>query len=113
MIRSTFRPAILPASLVAWRWLSHLHVRVAVRSLHDLVGQVFHCLLHFGRIELAADQPLDREDGVVGVRDRLPLRDLTHQPLAALGDRHHRRRGPASLCVRDHRRLAAFHHGHA
>ena len=38
------------------------------------------------------------------------LADLAHQPLALLGERDDRRRGPAALRVGDDDRLAAFHH---
>jgi len=40
----------------------------------------------------AADQALARVDRVLGVRDRLALRDVTDQALAVLGDRDHGRR---------------------
>jgi hypothetical protein len=39
----------------------------------------------------------------------LPLGHLPHENLAVLGERHHRRRQPAPLLVRNHRRVAAFH----
>ena len=82
---------------------------IAVRRFHDLVGEMLHRLLHLGGFEFSADKPLDRKYRIVGVRDRLPLRDLADQPLAALGDRDHGRRGPAPFRVRNHDRLAAFH----
>ena len=48
-------------------------------------------------------------DRRLGVGDRLALGDLPDQPLAALGEGHHRRRGARPLAVGDHHRLAALH----
>ena len=84
-------------------------MRIAVGRLHDLVGQMFHRFLDFDGIEFSADEPLDRENSAFGIRDRLPLGDLSHQPLTAFGDSHYGRGGPAPLGVRDHDRLAALH----
>ena len=59
-----------------------------------------------------AHEALDREDGVLGIGDRLALGDLADEPLAALGERHDRRREPAAFGVGDDDRLATFHDGH-
>jgi NAD-dependent glutamate dehydrogenase len=48
---------------------------------------------------------------VFRVRNRLTLGHLPHQALPAFGEPDHRWRGPATLLIRDHDRLAAFHDG--
>ncbi len=49
--------------------------------------------LVIGIVEAAADQALDRENGVVGVGDGLALGRLADQALAVLGEGDDRRRG--------------------
>jgi hypothetical protein len=44
---------------------------------------------------------------VLRVGHRLPLRNLTDEPLTVFRERHHRRRRPPALLVHDHGRLAA------
>jgi hypothetical protein len=92
---------------------AHIHMCVAVRGLHDLVGQVLHGVLHFRGIELASDESFDGEYRVIRVRDGLPFGDLANKPFTALGESHDRRGGPASLRVRDHNRFATLHHRNA
>ena len=58
------------------------HPRVAVLVLGDLVGHQADVLLHFGVLELAADQALDREERVLRVGDRLALGRSAHQDVA-------------------------------
>ena len=82
---------------------------VAVRGLDDLVRH--HLALFADLAELAAHEPLDREDGVLRVRDGLALRDLADEPLAALRERHDRRRRAAAFGVRDDDGCVAFHDG--
>ncbi len=81
---------------------------VAVAAIHDGIG---HHLLVFldGRIiEPAPDKTLDRENGVVGVGDGLPLRGLTDEPLFILeGDDGGRRARP--FRVLDNPRLRTIH----
>ena len=127
MMRRTSSPAILPASFVAWRWVSLKyagtvmtacvtvspryasascfifcrimaeisgglyslppidHAAVAVRRFDDFVGQTLERALHFGVVELAPHQPLDREDRVLRIGDGLAPRHLAHHPLVRLG----------------------------
>ncbi len=87
------------------------HDRDMVALLHNLVGHHLHLVVHF--VVATAHKPLDRIDRVLRVRNRLPFGHLTNQPLPALRKRNHRRRSPPTLFVRNHLRLAAFHHGHA
>jgi hypothetical protein len=75
--------------------------RIVVRSLDDPVRHVLQRRLDLRAVELAADQALARVDRVLGVRDRLPLRDVTDEALARLGDRDHRRRDLVPAAVRD------------
>src|SRR3712207_8905104 len=58
---------------------ARLDARVAVRSVDDLVRDD---LVLFGDLaELAPHEALDRRDGVLRVRDRLPARGGAHEPL--------------------------------
>ena len=87
----------------------NLDARVAVVARDHLIGHQLHLFAHF--VEAASHEALDRINRVFRVGDRLALGHLAHQPLAALGERDHRRRGPATFLVRDDGRLAAFHDG--
>jgi len=51
----------------------------------------------FGRIELAAHQALDGENGALGIGDGLALGDFAHQPFLGEGDDG--RRGAAAFGV--------------
>ena len=82
---------------------------VAVVALDDLVGRDLQRPSAPRRRRSAADQALDREDGVLRVGDRLAAGDLADQALAALGERDHRRGDAAALGVGDDDRLAALH----
>ena len=62
-------------------------------------------LLHHLVLELAADQALDREQGVLRVRDRLALGRLADEHFAVLGEGDDRRRRAIALAVLDHRGL--------
>ena len=63
--------------LLALRQNAHV-----VALLHHLEGHHLHLVVHF--VEAAAHKPLDRENCVLGVGDRLPLCYLPHQALARL-----------------------------
>ena len=129
MIRRTFRPAISPASLVAWRWCvvevrrdgDH---RIGDRLAQVLLGVPLELLQHPGGdllrgVLLAVDldgpvgahMPLDRPDGPLDVGHRLPLRDLADQRLPGLGEGDHGRGGAATLGVRDDGGLATLQNG--
>ena len=88
-----------------------LDAHVVVRALDDLVRDDRHLLGDL--VELPAHEPLDREHGVLRVRDLLPPRGRADEPLAVLRERDDRRRRAPALRVRDHRRLAALEDGHA
>src|SRR5687768_11789836 len=84
----------------------------AVAGLLDLVRDLLQRSLHLGVAETAPHEALDRVDRVLGVRDRLPLRDLADQTLPVLGERDDGRRDPSTLRVRDDRGLTTLHVGH-
>ena len=77
--------------------VADLDLHVAVFGGNDLIGQDLLRADDLGGVVLAADEPLDGEDGVERIRDGLTLRDLADQPFAVLGEADHRRRGAASL----------------
>jgi hypothetical protein len=94
--------------------VAELDADVAVRPLDDAVGHVSTAFLTGGAsCPLAADEALGRVDGVLGVGDGLPLGDVPDEPLAGLGDRHHRGRGLVAAPVRDHRRVSVLDDRHA
>jgi hypothetical protein len=80
---------------------AYLDPGVAVARRGRSCREDLHRLLHQRVVEATPDQALDGEDGVLRVGDRLALRDLPDQPLAALGEGDHRRGGPAPFCVGD------------
>ena len=86
---------------------------IAVVGLDDLVGHQALVLLDHRVVVAAADQPLDGEEGILGVGDRLALGRLADQTLAGLGKGDHGWRGPDALGVLDDLRLGTFHHGDA
>ena len=98
---------------LGWRVFlgARLHADVPVGGGDDGEGNHFHLLVDLG--EFASHEPLDREHRVGWVRDRLPFRDLSDEPLATLRKRHHGGRRPVPLGVGDDDRVPAFHHGHA
>ena len=57
---------------------------VAIVALHDLVGDELLVLLGDRIVIAAADQALDREDGVFGIGDRLALCRLADQTFVAV-----------------------------
>ena len=59
-----------------------------------------------------AHVPLDRGNGPVGIRDRLPLGDLAGQHLAVAGEGHHRRGRAVAFGVGNDGGLAALHRSH-
>ena len=87
-----------------------LDAHVAVGGRRHRVRHHLHFFVHF--VEAPAHEPLDREDGVLGVRHRLPLGDLPDEPFAGLGERDHGGRDAAAFGVGDDDGLAAFHDGH-
>ena len=87
-----------------------LDARIAVGSLHDLVGHELDLVEHL--VVPAAHEALDGEDGVLGVRDGLPLRHLADQDLPLLRESDHGRREAVALRVGDDDGIAPFDDGH-
>ena len=63
---------------------SQFHTGVAIACGADPIGDHPDLFVHF--VKLASHEALDGVGGVFGIGDGLALGDLTHQPLAALGD---------------------------
>ena len=82
-------------------------------AFDDLVGHHVDVLLHYGVVELAADEALHREEGVLRIGDRLALGRLADEDFAVLGEGDDGRRGAVAFAVLDDARLAAFHDGDA
>src|SRR6266540_2044673 len=82
--------------------------RVAVRPLDDVVRDALHLVRDLA--EAPAHEPLDGVDGLLRVRDRLPLRDLPDEPLAVLRVADDARRQPRTLLVRDDDCVLPLHH---
>ena len=70
---------------------------VAIVGLDDLVGDELLVLLDHRVVEAAADQALDREDGVLGIGHRLALGRLADEALAVVGEGDDRGRRPRAL----------------
>ena len=66
-----------------------LHPGVAIVALRDPGGNELHFLADHGIGHAPADQPLDAIERIVGIGDRLALRRLADESLAALGECDH------------------------
>ena len=86
---------------------------VAVRRLDDLVGDELLVLLDHRVVVAAADQALDREEGVLRIGHRLALGRLADQPLAVVGEGDDRGRGARALRILDDLGVLAVHDGDA
>ena len=86
---------------------------IAVRSLGDLVGDELLVLLDHRVVVAAADQALDREDGLFRIGDRLALGRLADETFAVVGEGDDRRRRAHAFGVLDNFRRLAFHDGDA
>ena len=86
---------------------------IAVGRIDDLVGHHLDVLLHHLVGEFAADEALDREQGVVGIGHRLPLGVLANEDfaIAGVGDDGGGRAVP--FRVFDDFRIAPVEHSHA
>ena len=86
---------------------------VAVGGARDLVGDELLVLLDHRIVVAPADQALDREDGLLGIGDRLALGRLADESFAVIGEGDDRRRGAHAFGILDDFRRLAFHHGDA
>src|SRR2546427_704776 len=87
----------------------HDHDGPIVLARLDLIGHDLPLRIHLG--ELAAHEPLDRIDGVLGVDGRLAASQRAHQALTGLGEGDDGGRGARTFGVGDDDRLTAFHDG--
>src|SRR5262249_41153640 len=83
---------------------------VPVRGLHDLVRHELDLVENL--IVPASHEALDREDGVLGVRDRLALGDLADENLPFLREADHGRRETMAFRVGDDDGVASLDDGH-
>ena len=110
MMRLTSRPAILPASLVAWRCESSKYAGTvmtasvtgsprtvlfaghfyfgAIAAFDDFVAHKLEVALNFFVIEIAAYEALDFVNGVPWVGDLLATSHLANKAFALFVDRH-------------------------
>ena len=86
-------------------------MRVAIRSLHDLVRDPVQLALDL--VELASHEPLHRKNCVGRVRDCLPLGGLADHSFSRLRKCHDRRSGACTLRILQNDWLAALHDRHA
>ena len=86
---------------------------VAIVAGNDFVRDEIHVPLDHRILKAAPDQPLDREECVFGVGDRLALCGLPDQALAGFGERDHRGRRAGALGVFDDLCGRPLHHGDA
>ena len=86
---------------------------VTVRPLDDAVARGGDGVLHLRRVPLSPDEALRRVHGVLRVRDRLPLGDVSDEAFSSLRHGHHRRRRLVPTTVRDDHRAPVFHDGDA
>ena len=91
----------------------YIDSHVTVGSAFDFVRQNLHVLLDFVRFELASDQPLDTEDRVFRIGNRLSFCNLPDQPLSALGHGNNRGGCAPSFRVGDDFGIAPLHDRHA
>ncbi len=91
----------------------HVDPGITVIGFRDLVRDHLYVPLHDLVLELASDEALDGEQGVMRIRYSLPLGGLADQHLVILGERDDRGGGPIALTVLDHTGLTALHDGHA
>jgi len=85
-----------------------LDCRLAV-LVDDGEGPVFHVGLDGGVLEVASDQALGVEDGVLGVGGELVLGGVTDQALALAGESDVRGRDTVALVVGDDLHAAVLH----
>ena len=91
----------------------HVDPGIAIVGLSDLVGHHLDVFLHHIILKAAANQALDREQGVMGVGDGLPFGGLAHQDFVVAGESNDGRRGASAFAVFYHSRAAAFENGNA
>ena len=90
-----------------------LYPGIAVLCFHDLVRHEIEVALHNVLIELAADQSLGGKDGVMGIRNGLPLCGLADKHLSIVTESHDGRRCTIAFRVFNYLGFPTIHHCHA
>ncbi|EHK58756.1 putative NAD-specific glutamate dehydrogenase [Mesorhizobium alhagi CCNWXJ12-2] len=90
-----------------------LYPGVAIVTLHDLVGDELLVLLGHRIVVAAADEALDRKNGVFGIGHRLALGRLADEALVAVGECDDGGRGARAFSVLDDLCILAVHDGDA
>jgi hypothetical protein len=93
--------------------VAHLAAHRVVRALDDVVAAHRLGLLHLFGEKVAADEPLARIDGGLGVGDDVLLGVIAHDDRAVVEERHHRRVRTLTPLVGDDLRHAVFDDGNA
>jgi hypothetical protein len=93
--------------------VAHADPGVAVVGLDDRVRHQADVLLDFFFVELAADQALDGEQGVLRVGDCLAFGRRADEDFAVFLVSDDRRRGTCAFSIFDDLRLTIFHDRHA
>ena len=88
----------------------HFNPSIAVIGLSYFVGHHLDVFLHDFVVELTADETLDREQRVIGIRDSLALSRLAHQDFAIVCVSNNGRGGAIAFGVLNNFRLAAVHY---
>lgn len=99
---------LLGSKLLANGRAIQLDVPVVVAD--DPVGDLLGLLVDLDH--LPPNEPLHREESVLRIHNCLSLRNLPHQPVPVLRERHHRGRRALPLRVRHDGRLPPFHSCH-
>src|SRR5262249_57466984 len=88
----------------------HLDGSRAVLGLDDLVGDELGLLQDL--VVAPTHEALDGKDGVLRIRDRLPLRHLTNQGFSLLREGHHRGSHSAAFLLAADTRITTLNHRH-
>ncbi len=101
--RRNFRGAVISAP--------DRHLGIPVRRFRNLEGAYGLVILDFTGAVLPSDHPLDGINGVLGVRNCLPLGDLADQPLATVRESNHGGRRAVPLLIGYNDGISTFHDG--
>ena len=89
----------------------HLHVGAAVGTLNDFVGKTVEGRHNLGVGVLPAHEPLDGEQSILRVGDRLTFGDLAYVPFAGFCvNGHYGRSQPGTLRVFDYYGFSGLYH---
>ena len=99
------------------RWrdflIAHFHPGIAIVGLDDFERHQTDIFLDFLFLEAAPDQAFDREQRILGVRDRLPFGWRANENFAIFSVGDDGRRRACAFRIFNYLRCAAFHDGDA